>query len=288
MIILTGAAGFIGSVVLKDLNDLGRDDIILFDDLPSAGQFKNLIGKRYISLHSTEEMPDGGKNIDAVVHIGANSNTLEKDWSSIYRTNVLSTRMWNRFCFDNQIPFIFTSTAAVYGNGQGPMNQYAYSKLTSENEISAVILRLFNVYGPNEYHKARMASTVFHWFNQLKDTGYIEIFENSHLFSRDLIYVKDVSRTICYFIENYKPGIYDVGTGNPVDFDSIANCLIHELGFGMKKQIKMPEDLQNQYQSNTKADIAALESAGVAVEDFYEPWQGIKDYLAYLKTNRFL
>lgn len=288
MIILTGAGGFIGSVVLKELNDRGKEDIILFDDLPNEQQFKNLIGKKYISLHSTDEIPADGSGIDAVIHIGANSNTLEKNWSSIYKTNILSTRIWNKFCSDNAIPFIFTSSAAVYGNGQGPMNQYAFSKLISENEINGVILRLFNVYGPNEYHKGRMASTIYHWYQQLKNHGTIKIFKGSDRFVRDFIYVRDVSATICYFLENYHPGVYDLGTGDPTNFDSVANCVIHEFGSGTKEYIDMPEDLKSQYQSSTRADISNLVRAGVDTDKFFEPWQGIKDYLEYLKNDRYL
>ena len=175
MIVLTGAGGFIGSVILGYLNSQGIEDIVLFDDLPVGDQFKNLIGKRFISLYSINDVIQNISAIDAVVHFGANSSTLETDWSKVYQTNVLSTRIWNTICMEKNIPFIFASTAAVYGNGPGPLNHYAFSKMISENEITGAILRLFNVYGPNEFHKGRMASVIFHAFNQIQKTGKMKL-----------------------------------------------------------------------------------------------------------------
>jgi ADP-L-glycero-D-manno-heptose 6-epimerase len=289
MIALTGAGGFIGSVVLGYLNSKGITDVYLFDDLPEPNQFKNLIGKRYLGLHSTKEIVTDIKDFDCVIHIGANSNTLEKDWSSIYDTNVLSTRRWHDLCREHDKKFIFTSSAAVYGNGQGPLNQYAFSKLASEQEITnGVVLRLFNVYGPNEYHKGRMASTVLHWYNQIQQTGQLKIFKDSNQYRRDFIYVEDVASTIHHFVNNYKPGIYDLGTGISVDFDSIANAVIEVSKLSCNKEyIDMPADLKAQYQTDTKASTDYLIEAGVDVDNFREPWDGIKQYVDYLKVNGF-
>jgi len=290
MIILTGAGGFIGSVMLKYLNKNKITDIIIFDDLLQPDQYKNLIGCKFRSLHPHsiyEKVNLDPKDIDAVIHLGANSNTLERDWLKIYKTNVQSTRIWNEFCMTNNIPFIFSSSAAVYGNGNGPMNQYAFSKAVSEQECNGVTLRLFNVYGPNEYHKGRMASTIYHWSNQLKDQGTIKIFEGSEQFRRDFIYVEDVCKTILYFVNNYQPGLYDLGTGASVDFDKIANIVINcNNDIGTKERILMPEDLKVQYQTDTRADITALQAAGVDTDSFLEPWQGIDLYWEYLKSNR--
>jgi ADP-L-glycero-D-manno-heptose 6-epimerase len=285
MIVLTGAGGFIGSVILGYLNKQGIDDIVLFDDLPTGDQFKNLVGKRYVSLHSTDEMFESASGIEAVIHFGANSSTLERDWSSIYRTNVLSTRFWNRVCLENNIPFIFASSAAVYGNGNGPLNHYAFSKSVSENEITGVILRLFNVYGPNEYHKDRMASTIFHWYNQLSENGEIKIFENSSEYFRDFIYVEDVARVILHFLKNYKPGIYDLGTGKSVSFEHIADAVIENNQIGTKKYVLMPEDLRNQYQLNTQANIENLKKSGFDIDTFLPPSSGIRQYFSYLIAN---
>ena len=285
MIVLTGAGGFIGSVVLGYLNKQGIDDIVLFDDLPTGNQFLNLRDKKYISLHSTAEIPESSEGIEAVVHIGADSSTLQRSWSSLYETNVLSTRRWNSFCTANDIPFIFTSSAAVYGNGQGPLNHYAFSKLTSENEINGVILRLFNVYGPNEYHKDRMASTIYHWYQQLESSNQIKIFENSDQYFRDFIYVEDVARVIHFFLTNYQEGVYDLGTGKAVSFDYVADqCIANKPG--KKFYIPMPEDLRAQYQKNTCASVDALSSAGFDVDSFKNIEAGVKEYFDYLTLNQ--
>ena len=205
MIALTGAGGFIGSVILGYLNKQGIKDVYLFDDLPTGDQYKNLVGKQYLGLHSTKEIVTDIADFECVIHFGANSSTIERDWSSIYQSNVLSTRRWHDLCRENKIKFIFASSAAVYGNGAGPLNHYAFSKLASEQEITdGVILRLFNVYGPNEYHKGRMASTPYQWHTQLSKTKSINIFENSSEYFRDFIYVEDVARTVYHFLNNYK------------------------------------------------------------------------------------
>ena len=289
MIVLTGAGGFIGSVVLGYLNSQQITDILIVDDLPYENQYKNLIGKQYKRLLSIDDVDFINENITGVIHIGANSNTLEKNWSSIYASNINSTRKWNTFCKERNIPFIFTSSAAVYGNGRGPMNQYAFSKLLSENEIDGVILRLFNVYGPNEYHKGRMASSILHWFEQLNKTGEIKIFENSKNYFRDFIWVEDVAKTIYHFMyNNYQPGIYDLGSGNRVDFETIADTIIDHTGSGTKKFIDMPADLKNQYQINTLADTNSLVSSGVNVENFIQINAGIEKYIKYLSNMRYI
>lgn len=290
MIILTGAGGFIGSVMLGYLNKLKITDVILFDDLPDPLQYKNLVNKQFRSIYPHtvyEKVNLDPMNIECVIHLGANSNTLEKDWLKIYKTNVQSTRIWNEFCKTNNIPFIFASSAAVYGNGQGPLNQYAFSKWVSENEIQAVALRFFNVYGPNEYHKGRMASTIYHWHQQLQATQELTIFEHSHQYRRDFIWVEDVCKTIYHFVKNYRPGVYDLGSGQSIDFDKVANIVLHCHGGGTKKIIPMPDDLKAQYQKETVANVTALESAGIDVDSFLEPWQGIDLYWEYLKTGRF-
>lgn len=292
MIVITGAGGFIGSVVLGYLNKQGIDNAVLFDDLPSPEQFKNLINKKFKKIHSSFELENSKISpvgIEAVIHLGANSNTLEKDWASIYRTNVLSTRLWNNFCKINSIPLIFTSTAAVYGNGSGPLNHYAFSKLASEQEIydKNVILRLFNVYGPNEYHKGRMASTMFHWYDQIQTHKTIKLFKNSERYLRDFIWVEDVAKVILFFIQNYKPGIYDLGTGLPASFEQVAEHIISNVGYGTKEYIDMPEDLKLQYQEYTSADVTNLVNAGYDVNSFMTIDNGLKEYITYLGERKY-
>jgi ADP-L-glycero-D-manno-heptose 6-epimerase len=283
-IALTGAAGFIGSVVLGYLNKQGVKDVLIFDDLPHPEQFKNLVGKQYSALYSAN---DWGVPVDFVVHLGANSSTLDRSWKDYYDTNVKSTMDWHSWCKSQKIPIIFSSSAGIYGNGQGPESQYAFSKMVSEQILDqAVILRLFNVYGPNEYHKGRMASTVFHWFNQLVEDKKLRLFKNSLEYYRDFIYVEDVARVIWHFINNYQPGVYDVGTGSATNFDTVADYLLENVK-GKKKYIDMPEDLQRQYQTWTKADTTALEQAGVDISSFRTAAQGIAEYAEYLKTHSY-
>ena len=283
MIALTGAGGFVGSVILGYLNQQGINNVVLFDDLPYGDQFRNLVDKEYISLHSTEELFQDPKGVECVIHVGANASTLEKDWSSLYYTNVLSTRKWNQFCLTNDIPFIFTSSAAVYGNGQGPLNHYAFSKLTSENEINGVILRLFNVYGPNEYHKGRMASTVYHWYQQLSGNFQLEMFKDSDQYFRDFVYVEDVAKVVYHFVKNYQPGTYDVGTGQSVNFETVANEIL-KFAPGAIEQIQMPDDLKSQYQLYTCADTTQLKESGFDIAELRSVQQGIEQYSTYLKT----
>ena len=288
MIILTGAGGFIGSVVLGYLNSQRVTDIIIVDDLPYEDQYKNLIGKQYNRLVSIDDIDAIDENITGVIHIGANANTLEKNWSSIYATNVKSTRKWNVFCKQRKIPFIFTSSASVYGNGAGPMNQYAFSKLLSENEVEGVVLRLFNVYGPNEYHKGRMASTILHWFNQIKETEEIKIFENSKNYFRDFVWVEDIAKTIYHFMfENYQPGIYDLGSGSNTDFETVADLVISNTNKGKKRFVDMPDDLKKQYQINTLADTKSLTKSGLDVKSFTQVHEGIAAYIDYLAKDRY-
>ena len=284
-IALTGAGGFIGSVVLGYLNQQGINDIIVFDDLPHPEQFKNLVGKDYKMLLGAD---DWGVDVDCVIHIGANSSTLDTDWKDYYDKNVLSTREWYAWCQLKNIPFIFTSSAGVYGLGDNrPASQYAFSKYISERELdNAVILRLFNVYGPNEYHKGHMASTPFHWYNQLQEDKRLRLFDDSVSYYRDFIYVEDVARVIWHFVNNYKPGVYDVGTGSAHNFETVANYMLEHIK-GKKKYFEMPRNLGKQYQTWTKADTDALTLAGVDVSEFRTLKQGIEEYLGYLKAHRY-
>jgi ADP-L-glycero-D-manno-heptose 6-epimerase len=287
MIVITGAAGFIGSVILGYLNSLGYEDIILVDDFKNTDQFKNLLGKKYkfiaADIDELAEIP-----FEAVIHFGANSSTLETDWSSVYKTNVLSTRAWATLARKHKAKMIFASSAAVYGNGQGPLNLYGFSKLASEQELSdAVCLRLFNVYGPNEYHKGRMASTLFHWYNQLLASNEIRIFENSDQYFRDFVWVEDVARVVGFFLKTYRPGIYDLGSGHNTSFNTVADQLISNLTIGKKIVIPMPEDLKNQYQTNTCADLTSLTDIGFDTNSFLNTELGIKSYLKYLKTHSY-
>jgi len=260
MMVVTGAYGFIGSCMVKYLNSLGINDVVAIDDLDIGwGDPANLDGCKVHDIQSISFSPEdiipSGK-IDAVFHFGAISNTLEKDSERIDRYNVRYTKILSDVCKDRKIPMIFSSTAAVYGNGSGPLNKYAQSKLDSEAMIkdSAVCFRLFNVYGPNENHKGRMSSVMLKWFNELRKTGSIKIFENSSSYKRDFIYVDDVCRVAYAASKKYQPGVYDLGTGVAESFERVADCVLGVVGYGTKQYISMPNDLRDQYQLNTIAD----------------------------------
>ena len=292
MIVITGGGGFIGSAMVGYLNSLGREDIIVVDDLPEATQFSNLIGKKF-SLSSPDEVQNlfntNPGYIEAVIHMGAISNTLAKDWSELYKRNVLATREWAWFCREMRIPFVFASTAAITGNGNGPLNQYAFSKSVSEREVEGVAacMRFFNVYGPNEYHKGRMASTIMHWFNQSKD-GVIRVFEGSENYRRDFIHVLDVCKT-CWWMaqpENFRTGVYDLGTGVSRSFEDLARLVVGSTGAGIE-YIPMPDDLSKQYQKDTKADVKALTDIGYDCTIMLSLEKGVSDYLGYLKDHLY-
>lgn len=291
MIVVTGAQGFIGSTMIFYLNSIGIYDIVAVDDFGIDSQKGYVYRADYthlqdcklknihpISANESDILPAG--NIDAVFHFGAISNTLEIDASRIDYYNTEYTRILNQVCSKKNIPLIFSSTAAVYGNGNGPMNLYAKSKLQSEKDISshAACLRLFNVYGHRESHKARMASVVFKWRQELQHTGSICLFENSSTYMRDFVFVNDVCK-IAYDVFNfYKPGVYDLGSGHSRSFEEVADCLIEQNGIGNKKYISMPDDLKSQYQTNTKADMHGLFSLGI-IPPMTSIENGIKTYM---------
>jgi ADP-L-glycero-D-manno-heptose 6-epimerase len=294
MIVVTGAGGFIGSAMVGHLNSIGITDILAVDDMPHPEQYKNLVGKscRIISTSEMETVLEYSPgNIQGIIHLGANSNTLANDWASVYKTNVLSTRQWANIALRDHIPFVFASSAAIYGNGNGPLNQYAFSKQMSENELgnSVAVLRFFNVYGPNEYHKGRMASTILHWYNQIQETGSIKIFKDSDQYYRDFIYVEDVCRACWHFIEDFKPGTYDLGTGRSESFERVARELAKHVDQEVYfDYIDMPSDLSKQYQIDTKADTTALTKSGFDVTLCRTVSEGIEDYVQFLKDGTYL
>lgn len=294
MIILTGGGGFIGSVVLGYLNKQGIKDVVIFDDMANGYQCINLANKEFISLHQhskDERLTLAPSDITCVIHLGARADTLEMNWELLYKDNVAATRRWSKFCKANNIPFIFASSAAVTGNGNGPVNPYAFSKAVCEKEIEeGVILRFFNVYGPNEYHKFRMASVIHKWHKDIirADNGPIlQLFKGSENYKRDFIYVEDVARVVHHFILNYKPGTYDVGTGTAVSFKDLASEVIKNMGRGEIVDIDMPLDLGSQYQTFTQADTANLEQSGFDTKSLIPYTEGVRAYITYLDKKLY-
>ncbi len=299
MILVTGAAGFIGSVIVKQLNDKGHEDLILCDHFESGDKWKNLRGLKYDSFvqvedlfnHSIWKKPAGLK---AIYHMGACSDTTELDMDFLYENNTQYTNQLLTLAAQKNIPIVYASSAATYGAGeQGyaddhkgipalkPLNKYGYSKQLSDEWILKQKkkpkvwfgVKFFNVFGPNEYHKGKMSSVVYQSFNQIRAVGEVKLFK-SHRPDfkdgeqlRDFVYVKDVVRAMIELIDagKKKPsisGIYNLGTGEARSFHDLVKATFHSMDLETRIQfIDMPEELRNQYQYYTQAEMGKLKKA---------------------------
>jgi ADP-L-glycero-D-manno-heptose 6-epimerase len=320
--VVTGAAGFIGANLVKALNDRGITDIIAVDNLSRGDKFVNLADcdiADYLDKESfLREVESGGFDgaIDVVFHQGACSDTTERDGRYMMQNNYRYSRVLLDYCTVDEVPFIYASSAAVYGASQtfreareceGPLNVYGYSKFLfdqvvrrSWNELSAQVvgLRYFNVYGEREQHKARMASVAFHFFNQYRAAGCVKLFEGSGGYGngeqrRDFVSVEDVVRVNLFFLDNPgKSGIFNVGSGAAQSFNDVAVATVNACRNargespltlaemqqqGIVRYIPFPEELKGKYQSYTQADIAALRSAGYG-RPFLNVEQGVTRY----------
>ncbi|MGA1845775.1 ADP-glyceromanno-heptose 6-epimerase [Deferribacter abyssi] len=316
MIVLTGAAGFIGSVILRHLNNNGISDIMCIDRLGEKTKWKNLVGKKFIDFIDREKFIDSldnFNNIDFIIHMGACTDTTEFNLNYLMKVNYEYSKKLFQYASLNKIPIIYASSAATYGNGEHgynddestipelrPLNPYGFSKQLfdiwvlkqTEKPPFWAGLKFFNVYGPNEYHKGRMASVIFHAFNQLKETGVIKLFK-SHRKNykhgeqkRDFIYVKDIAKVIYYlFSKSKNSGIYNLGTGKARSFNDLANNVIKNYGKGKIHYIDMPEDIRDKYQYFTEANMEKLFNLGYP-EKFYSLEEGIQDYVTnFLMKN---
>ncbi|HTL80524.1 MAG TPA: ADP-glyceromanno-heptose 6-epimerase [Bacteroidia bacterium] len=320
MKIVTGAAGFIGSCLVSKLNELGHTDLILVDDFSSDAKKGNLAGKKFSKMVDREMFEfwfmENAKDIDLVFHIGARTDTTEFDKSIFDKLNVAYSKMIWAICSANNIPLIYASSAATYGLGEfgynddhavvsklKPLNPYGESK----NEFDKWVLeqkktpphwyglKFFNVYGPNEYHKGRMASVIMHAFNQINSTGGMKLFR-SHKPEykdgeqlRDFVYVKDVVNVIA-FLADKKPasGIYNLGTGKARSFLDLARATFKAMG---KEEnisfIDTPADIRDKYQYFTEANMKKLKDAGYKNE-FTSLEDGVGDYVKnYLSGKKF-
>lgn len=321
MIIVTGGAGFIGSCIVRTLNDAGRNDIIIVDDIGETDKWMNMRNKRFIKyVHKCEflsELPTYD-NVEAIIHMGAQSATTERDFDYLWMNNFEYTKaLWN-YCAEKQISFIYASSAATYGDGSlgfddmmdidllRPLNGYGYSKQLFDQWVrhqatsfpkQHVGLKFFNVYGPNEYFKGSMASMVFHGFNQIMKDGEIRLFKSCNPEYedggqlRDFVYVKDICSVIAWLLEHTSvSGLFNVGTGKAQSFRDLAEATFHALG--MKPNIiyiDMPEKLRGKYQYYTQARMEHLRAAGydkpfadvkTGVADYVQNYLA-KDYLSY-------
>lgn len=308
--VVTGGAGFIGSCVVRTLNDAGINNIVIADDIAQTDKWMNLRNKRYIEyIHKAcflERLPNLN-DVEAIIHMGACSSTTERDFDYLWNNNVaFSKALWN-YCAEKEIPFIYASSAATYGDGHHgfddrkdidrllPLNGYGYSKKAFDQWVkhqAAVFppqyvgLKFFNVYGPNEYFKGSMASMVYHGYRQIRETGKIRLFKSCRPDIadgeqlRDFIYVKDVCNVILWLLEHREvSGLFNVGTGHAQSFRELAEACFHALGLQPEiEYIEMPEQLRGKYQYYTQADMKKLNEAGYT-RPFMNVEQGVFDYV---------
>jgi len=325
MILITGAAGFIGSCLAQYLNDLGRTDLVLVDGFNQTNtnekgslKSKNFQSKQFRKIVHRDQLFDWlnihGDTITFVFHLGARTDTTEKNKPIFDELNVsYSKKVWN-FCATSEISLVYASSGATYGLGElgyednhfivkdlKPLNPYGDSK--NDFDIWALGqaiqppqwqgLKFFNVYGPNEYHKGRMASVVFHTFNQIQQTGGMKLFRSHRADfangqqSRDFIYVKDVVKICTFFLQNMaENGLYNVGTGVARPFWDLAANTFRTLGLPVNISfIDTPIDIRETYQYYTKAEIGKLRNAGYDLP-FFTLEEGVKEYVTtYLNAK---
>jgi ADP-L-glycero-D-manno-heptose 6-epimerase len=311
ILVVTGASGFIGSCLVGYLNQLGYEKIILVDEFDDEEKKLNLLDKKYLVRVEREGFFEWYRKeepkIDYIFHLGARTDTTEFDYSIHQHLNVeYSQKIWD-LCTANEISMLYASSAATYGDGAFgyndyhdlseklvPLNPYGVSKNEFDKWVlkqqshppSWAGLKFFNVYGPNEYHKARMASVVFHSFNQIKKYGKVKLFK-SHKVGfrdgeqlRDFIYVKDIIKVCVWFFEN-KPesAIYNLGTGKAETFNNLVNSIFIAMNLQpLIDYIDIPEDIRDKYQYFTEAKMEKLRNAGYD-DKFYSTEEGVKDYV---------
>lgn len=310
-ILLTGAAGFIGSYLLGYLNKSGFTEIIIADDFSDEDKWFNFEDKQFIAKVDRDSLfawlKENNPSIDFVFHLGARTDTTEFDYSIHQRLNVeYSQQIW-QYCTEKQIPLVYASSAATYGAGEHgykddhavveqlqPLNPYGVSKNEFDKWALAQTqsppywtgLKFFNVYGPNEYHKERMASVIFHSYNQIRKTGRVKLFKSHRPdFAdgqqlRDFIYVEDVAKVCCWLMEHTVPsGLYNLGTGKARSFEDLARATFAGMGKeAVIDYIDMPEDIRDKYQYFTEADMHKLQAAGYTAP-FHSLEEGVGDYV---------
>lgn len=315
MIIVTGGAGFIGSNLVKALNEAGRKDIVVVDDLTDGTKFVNLVDldiadymdkdefiARIVSGDQFEEW-DG---ITAILHQGACSATTEWNGKFVMDVNYEYSKDLLHYCLEYDIQFIYASSAATYGGRndnfieerqfEQPLNVYGYSKflfdeyvrrIMPETDNQIVGLKYFNVYGPREQHKGSMASVAFHLNNQILKGENVKLFEGTDGFpnggqTRDFVYVEDVAKVVMWFLNHpEKSGIFNCGTGRGEPFQNVAEAVVKYHGKGEIEYIPFPDHLRGRYQSFTQADLTKLRATGCDVE-FRTVAEGVAAYMAWL------
>lgn len=315
MIVITGGAGMIGSIIAWHINSvLGRDDIVIVDRLQHPEQWQNMVRRRYANYLDKDELFDWlqqASHVDAVIHMGAISATTERDFNKLTQDNIrYSQKLW-AWCAERRVPFLYASSAATYGDGSHgyddhesnidtlrPLNGYGYSKQffdqwalrQVQHQLAAPPLwcgfKFFNVYGPNEYHKERMASVALHSFNQFREHGTVRLFKSDRegyddgMQLRDFVYVKDAAAAVVHFMQHGgQSGLYNIGTGQARAFKDLATAVMTSMGSVPSiTYIEMPQDLRGKYQYFTEANVAKLRAAGYKTP-FHTLEEGVRDYV---------
>ena len=327
--VVTGACGFIGANIVKALNERGITDIIAVDNLKKADKFKNLVDCEiadYLDKHEFLRLVEDGYfdgAVEAIFHEGACSDTMETDGHYMMANNYRYSLALLDYCLDQEVSYLYASSASVYGGGsvfkeersfEGPLNVYGYSKFLFDQVVrrrmadansQVVGFRYFNVYGPREQHKGRMASVAFHHFNQYCAEGKVKLFEGCDGYangsqSRDFVFIDDVVKVNLHFLDNPdRSGIFNLGTGRAQPFNDVATSTVNAcralegkpalslaemLEQGVLEYIAFPEALKGKYQSFTQADISALRAAGYR-DDFATVEQGAAKYVQHLAAK---
>jgi ADP-L-glycero-D-manno-heptose 6-epimerase len=326
-IVVTGAAGFIGSRLIEALNREGASDIIAVDNLAHAEKMPNLARceiEDYVDKRDFLARLEAGQfdDIEAVLHQGACSDTMETDGRYVMENNYTYSRRLLDWCQEEEVPFLYASSAAVYGSGaagfrearecEAPLNVYGYSKFLFDQHVRRRLasrtaqvagFRYFNVYGPNEAHKGRMASVAFHGFNQFRAEGKVKLFTGTAGYpdggqQRDFVHVDDVVNVNLFFLENREvSGVYNCGTGRAQTFNEVATAVANGVragrgepalpleqlvAQGMIEYIAFPKQLEGKYQSHTQADLTQLREAGYPGE-FIDVATGVAAYVKHLQ-----
>jgi ADP-L-glycero-D-manno-heptose 6-epimerase len=321
--IVTGAAGFIGSRIVEGLNAAGVTDIVAVDNLQQSDKVRNLAGLEIADYLDQAEflqrLDSFGGAVEAVLHQGACSDTMESDGRYMMENNYRYSKLLLDWCQEEEVPLLYASSASVYGAGpefreerscERPLNVYGYSKFLFDQLVRRTLagrtaqiagFRYFNVYGPNEAHKGRMASVAFHAYQQLLSSGKVKLFVGSGGYAdgeqrRDFVYVDDVVDVNLWFLERrHVSGIYNCGTGRAQTFNQLAAATINavqgtrltakELAErGVIEYVPFPQGLRDKYQSYTEADLARLRTAGY-VGEFKSVEQGVAAYVAQLQKQ---
>ncbi len=322
MIVVTGAAGFIGSAIVWRLNTLGNEKLIIVDELGMEEKWKNLVGLKYVDFVHKDDFismileEDVSFKIDSLIHMGANSSTTEKNADHLLFNNYEYTKELAKYSIKNDIRFIYASSAATYGDGSlgfnddeskletlRPLNMYGYSKqmfdlwAKRQGILGKIVgLKYFNVFGPNEFHKGDMRSVAHKAFGQINETGKLRLFkshnpkyEDGEQY-RDFVYIKDAVDMTLFFLEHKnKNGLYNIGSGKARTWNDLAKAIFSAMDMPLNiEYFDPPKDLEEKYQYFTEANLDKIKKAGYS-KPITPLEEGIADYIKnYLLKEKYL